>query len=140
MVASNGFLIDEHGVAIAGTLRDTFPVPTNFFSWSGRKQWAYALRRSLATGGASALRPARLSDWSIPPGWLHDRWWSLQSLRQGTLLIDPSAVIDYRVSRRQMVGLNAGLQDKSVSWIMSKTRGGFSALTRARDLITGRKW
>ena len=134
MVASNGFLIDEHGVAIAGTLRDTFPVPADFSSWSRRKQWAYALRHSLATGGASALRPARLTDWSIPSGWLHDRWWSLEALRTGGLALDEAPVIDYRLSENQQVGLSAGDQDDPRRWLAMKARRSGRTLSRARDL------
>ena len=134
MVASNGFLIDEHGVAIAGTLRDSFPVPADFSSWSGRKQWAYALRHSLATGGASALRPALLTDWSIPPGWLHDRWWSLQALRAGGLILDETPVIDYRLSESQQVGLSTGDQDSPRRWLATKARQSGRTLSRARDL------
>jgi glycosyltransferase involved in cell wall biosynthesis len=70
MLASDGFLIDEHGAAVPGTIRNTFPLPEDFNDQSLRGRLAYATRRSIATGGASALRPAQLSDWSIPAGWL----------------------------------------------------------------------
>jgi len=134
MVASNGYLIDEHGVAVAGTLRDTFPVPADFSRWQARRQWAYALRHSLATGGASALRPARLSDTSIPPGWLHDRWWSLQSLRAGGLILDDTPVIDYRLSEGQQVGLSTQNQDSPRRWLATKARWSGQTLSRTRDL------
>jgi len=134
MVASDGFLIDEHGVAIAGTLRDTFPVPTDFSSWSGRKQWAYALGHSLATGGASALRPTRLPDWSIPSGWLHDRWWSLQALRAGRFILDEAPVIDYRLSENQQVGLDTGHQHLGREWLLHKARQSGRTVSRVRDL------
>ena len=134
MVASNGFLIDEHGVALPGTLRGTFPVPTEFSSWPTRHQWTFALGHSLATGGASALRPASLSDWSIPYGWLHDRWWSLRSLRERALIIDPTVVIDYRVSRAQRVGLDTGNQHSRSSWLLSKARNSTRTVSRGRDL------
>lgn len=134
MVASNGYLIDEYGVAIAGTLRDTFPVPADFSSWPRRRRWAYALSHSLATGGASALRPSRLTDWTIPPGWLHDRWWSLQALRAGRLILDETPVIDYRLSGDQQVGLSTGDQDHSGRWLMARARQSGRTLSRAKDL------
>ena len=134
MVASNGFLIDANGVAIAGTLRDTFPIPADFTAWPARKQWAYALRHSLATGGASALRPAKLTDWSIPPGWLHDRWWSLQAMRAGGLALDGTPVIDYRLSDDQQVGLSTGNQDSPGMWLVGKARRSGQTLSRMRDL------
>ena len=134
MVASNGLMIDEHGVALPGTLRDTFPVSAEFPSWSIRQQWTFALGHSLAAGGASALRPAALSDWAIPHGWLHDRWWSLRSLRQRALVTDPTVVIDYRVSRAQRVGLDTGKQYSRSSWLLSKARNSPRPLSRGRDL------
>ena len=134
MVASDGYLINEHGVAIPGTLRDTFPVPADFTQWPARRQWTYALRHSLATGGASALRPSRLSDWSIPPGWLHDRWWSLRALRAGALMLDDAVVIDYRVSDDQQIGLDSGAQDRPVAWAAAKVRDVPRSLRRVRDV------
>ena len=134
MIASNGFLIDEHGVALPGTLRDTFPVPAEFPSWSTRHQWTFALGHSLATGGASALRPTALSDWAIPHGWLHDRWWSLRSLRERALIIDPTVVIDYRVGSAQQVGLDTGNQHSRGSWLLSKARNSIRTVSRSRDL------
>jgi len=134
LVASNAFLIDEWGVAIPGTLRDTFPVPEDFAEWSKRKQWSYALRHSLATGGASALRPSALDDWSIPSGWLHDRWWSLQALRHDALRIDPTPVIDYRLSPDQQVGRDTGNQDDARRWLWRKARTGWTSATRSRQV------
>lgn len=134
MVASNGYLIDEHGVAIAGTLRDFFPVPGDFAWWSPRRQWAYAVRHSLATGGASAVRISRLSDWSIPQGWLHDRWWSLRALKEQVLVIDETPVIDYRLSDHQQVGLDRGHQDSLRNWLMAKASATGGTLRRTKDL------
>lgn len=122
MVASDGFLIDEHGAALPGTIRQTFPVPEEFETWTVAKQVAYGLRHSLATGGASAIRTETRSDWSTPPGWLHDRWWSLRALREGTLLIDRTAVIDYRLSPGQQIGLDDGFQDSKLRWLGKKVR------------------
>ena len=134
VLASDGFLIDEHGAAVPGTIRGTFPVPQDFSGWSRRQQWIYALRHSLATGGASAVRPGALTDWSVPQGWLHDRWWSLAALHAERLAIDPTPVIDYRISPDQQVGLDAAGQQSSREWIHRR----FSDLTRAsrrsRDL------
>lgn len=134
MVASDGFLIDENGVALPGTIRSTFPVPENFTQWTVRQQMRYALRHSIATGGASALRPARLSQLAVPPGWLHDRWWSLASLRRQAFIVDPTPVIDYRVTPDQEVGLDTAAQDQALTWWLSRARNlGYSA-GRAQDI------
>ena len=134
MVASNAYLMDEWGVALPGTLRDTFPVPDDFNAWSTRRQWAYGLRHSLATGGASALRLDAFDDWSVPPGWLHDRWWSLKALRHSMLHIDPTPAIDYRLSKSQQVGLDSAYQDQWWQWLARKTRSGVVSAKRAREL------
>jgi len=134
MVASNAYLMDEWGVALPGTLRDTFPVPDDFNAWSTRRQWAYGLRHSLATGGASALRLDAFEDWSVPAGWLHDRWWSLKALRDSALLIDATPVIDYRVSPEQQVGMDTAFQDKSWRWWLGKTQAGMSTMSRVADV------
>jgi len=69
-----------------------------------------ALRRSIATGGASAVRPRAFSDRDIPERWLHDRWWSLVATARERMMLDVAAVIDYRVLRSQQVGLDRALQ------------------------------
>lgn len=134
MVASNGFLIDEHGAAVPGTIRDTFPIPSDFGRWSRRRRIGYALRHSLATGGASALRLAGLDSWDIPPGWLHDRWWSLRAVRADRLLLDDTPVIDYRVSDHQQVGLNLSSQNSPARWWLKKVGRTPSTGRKARDL------
>lgn len=134
MLASDGYLIDEHGAAVPGTIRSTFPVPTDFTDQPLRSQLAYALRHSLATGGASALRPAAMQDWSVPPGWLHDRWWSLAALRARALSIDPTAVIDYRLSSGQQVGLERADQHETRRWTFRKITNAGATAAKASDL------
>ena len=134
MVASDGFLIDEHGAAVPGTIRGTFPIPDDFTRWPRRRQIGYALRHSLATGGASALRLAKFDSWDVPPVWLHDRWWSLRALREDRLLLDETPVIDYRVSDAQQVGLNASSQDTPARWWLKKLRRAPATGRKARDL------
>ena len=101
------------------TLRDTFPVPGDWEEMSPRRQLRYALRHSLATGGASAVRPRDLLDPAnkatpIPAGWLHDRWWSLAATARGALVIDHHPVIEYRVQPDQQVGLAVGRQGSRI--------------------------
>ncbi len=82
MLASDGFLIDEHGAAVPGTIRSTFPIPDGLQrSAPARHSSPTPCATPIATGGASALRPSALTDWTVPTGWLHDRWWSLAALR-----------------------------------------------------------
>ena len=134
MIASDGYVIDEHGVAVPGTIRSSFPVPTDFNQQSLRSRIGYATRHSVATGGASAVRPNALTDWSIPQGWLHDRWWSLAALRKDRLLIDPTPVIDYRISPDQQVGLDEAMQQQPFRWTLAKAKNVARSGRRVRDL------
>ena len=110
MLASDGRLVDASGRATGGTLRTAFPVPEDFNTMQPAEQMRAALRRSIATGGASAVRPAAFADVVIPEGWLHDRWWSLVATARGAMRLDAEAVIDYRVAAGQEVGLDPGRQ------------------------------
>ena len=134
MLASDGFLIDAQGAAVAGTLRSHFPIPANFNTLKPRDQIAYSIRHSIATGGACALRPAAMQDWAVPVGWLHDRWWSLATLRAGRFLADSTAVVDYRLSPDQEVGLGNADQDFATRWLLGKARNARTSLRRARDI------
>lgn len=101
------------------TLRDTFPVPDDWAEMSRGTQLRYALRHSIATGGASAVRPRQLLDpvnkaTPIPTGWLHDRWWSLAATARNAIVLDSHPVIEYRVQSEQQVGLDRGRQGSAV--------------------------
>lgn len=110
MVASDGALVDETGTPIGGTLRTTFPAAANWNELPADQQLKYALKHSLATGGASAIKPRYFAEQEIPEGWLHDRWWSLLATVRLGMLIDTESVIDYRVQGEQQVGLDTGTQ------------------------------
>jgi len=115
MLASNGRTPN-------GSLRATFPVPENFNQLDLQDQWRYVAKHSIATGGASAIAPNRISTLTVPTGWLHDRWWSLRAVREGSMWVDPELVIDYRVSPDQQVGLDAAGQGNTASWLGRKLR------------------
>ena len=112
MLAGDGRLVDAKGRPTGRTLRTAFPVPEAFNTMPGDEQMAYVLRHSVATGGASAVRPAAFADLAIPPGWLHDRWWSLVATARGQLRIDDHQVIDYRLSADQQIGIDTALQQR----------------------------
>lgn len=107
MVASDGRLVDDLGQPINGTLRSRFRLPND------RRNDPHAVLRLtlthlVATGGASALRPGAFPTLEVPPGWLHDRWWSLIAAARGGLVLDDATVIDYRVHQAQQAGLRQG--------------------------------
>lgn len=134
MLASDGYLIDEHGAAVPGTIRTTFRVPDDFSDLSQRAQLGYAMRHSIATGGASALRPAAMTDWTIPAGWLHDRWWSLVALRAHRFGLETTPVIDYRISPDQQVGLENADQQRPTRWVIRKLSDAVTTSKRVKDL------
>lgn len=113
LLASNGRLVDASGNPTGGTLRDTFPVPADFNALEPAEQMRYVIRHSIATGGASAVRPNAFADVPIAPGWLHDRWWSMVATATQAVRIDHAVVIDYRLSEAQQVGLDRGHQGES---------------------------
>ena len=137
MVASDGTLVDENGTAIGGTLRTTFPVAANWNDLPANEQLAYALKHSLATGGASAIRPGYFAEQEIPEGWLHDRWWSLLATVRLGMLIDSEPVIDYRVQGNQQVGLDTGTQAMgSAQKATSRAANLKVSMRKAKDLST----
>lgn len=113
MLASDGRLMDDAGRVTEGTLRSAFPVPIDWSTATPRERMRAVIRYSVATGGASAVRPVSFADVPMPQGWLHDRWWSLVAAAREELRLDDECVIDYRVSSHQEVGLGRGQQDKS---------------------------
>ena len=138
MVASDGRLVDVEGRAVGGTLRSVFPVAEGFNSMPPSEQMRETLRHSIATGGASALRPALFADLTVPPGWLHDRWWSLVATAMEAMLVDESVVIDYRISDEQEVGLERGSQGSAGVARLSqlKASDGAGPLRKFRDVST----
>ena len=136
MTAGDGAIIDESGTASAHTLRSTFPVPGR---WNDESRWrnvGYALRHSIATGGASAVRPKYFAQKPIPHGWLHDRWWSLTATKKARMHLDDDVVIDYRVQPNQQVGLFSAGQNSHVTWTMRRMRSARVSLRRARDVAS----
>ena len=113
MLASDGALINARNGSLDGTLRETFPVPDDFNHFSPVDQLRFTLKHSIATGGASAVRPGAFADITIPRGWLHDRWWSLVATSRQGMRIDRDLVIDYRITETQEVGLRRGRQQDS---------------------------
>jgi glycosyltransferase involved in cell wall biosynthesis len=113
MVASDGLIVDADGSATGQTLRNAFPVPAEWFDWDNAERMRFVLKHSVATGGASMIRPAAFPDIDVPDAWLHDRWWSMVATARGGMIIDTEPVIDYRISTGQRVGLDTGGQARS---------------------------
>jgi len=120
MTAADGYLIDEAGTRLTGTLRSVFPVPGDWNTSAASRNLAYALRHSIATGGASAVRRDSFIDRRLPEGWLHDRWWSLVATKHSAMHVDDRIVIDYRVASGQQVGLETNSQNSTAAWLASK--------------------
>ena len=138
MLASDGTLVDEAGHSRGGTLRSIFPVPAGFDAATPAQRMRWALRHSLATGSASLVRPFPLraaNALMVPPGWLHDRWWSLVTCAMDSFRVDEAAVIDYQVRADQVVGLDAGLQQtSSTGRLLGHGRDLGSSIARLSDL------
>lgn len=138
MVASSATLIDAEGNMLPGTLRGTFPVPSSFMTWPRNRQVTFALVRSIATGGVSAVRPKAFSTLDVPGGWLHDRWWSIAAVQQGGFVLDDGIVAQYRVSASQEVGLETNDQGTPL-WILNQLAKGPTLAKRASH-VAGLLW
>ena len=137
MIASDGVLVDADGQPTGGTLRTAFPVPPGWDELTPAERMRVVLRSSVATGGASAIRPSAFPGLDVPPGWLHDRWWSLVATGRNGMLIDRDAVIDYRVQPGQQLGLESGAQESGGAARLAALIGqGGRARRKARDLRT----
>lgn len=134
MVASSATLIDHEGNALTGTLRGAFPVPNSFTTWPRSRQIVFALVRSIATGGVSALRPQAFASLDVPEAWLHDRWWSLAAVRQGGFVLDDGVVAQYRLSPTQEVGLETNDQG-TPRWALNQFAKGPSLVRRASNVV-----
>ena len=137
MLASNGYTTNSTN----STLRSTFPVPAHWSELTTRAQFTYAVKHSVATGGASAVRPSRLPA-TIPTGWLHDRWWSLTAVSKKAMVLDSVPVINYRISPSQQVGLDTQAQHKGTKdWVRHHVGNAGRSIKRSADLaflLTGR--
>ena len=140
MLASDGWLVNSSGLRNGSTLRDAFPVSADFESWAPEAQLGYALHHSVATGGASMIRPSVFRSLQVPAGWLHDRWWSLAAIALGRFSIERSCLIEYRLSADQVVGLARGSQGGRLSTRIRQQVGRGSALTKLRALRTLQTW
>ena len=137
MLASDGRVVDAAGQPSGGTLRDAFPLPLGWDDLTPRGRMRAVLRTSVATGGASMIRPAAFPSLDVPAGWLHDRWWSLVATGRNGLIVDRHDVIDYRVQPGQRLGLDPGAQRHGPLGRLSALVGqGTRATGKARDLRT----
>lgn len=150
MIASDGVLVDQRGDQLIDdshgpsrqsrrTLRDAFPVPADWKNADPASRFRMALRGSIATGGASMLRPARFDGAiDVPDGWLHDRWWSLAATAMDAMIVDDEVVIDYRVRAGQQLGLERGDQAKgSLGRLLAGAAKAPEVLRRIKDLREG---
>ena len=141
MIAADGVIKNEENshaehTAMPATLRSSFPVPVNFNDLRTTQQFSYVLKHSVATGGASAIKPAKFHHFEVPKGWLHDRWWSLAATAHRGLVIDNTPVIDYRITAAQQVGLDtAHQQEGNANWLAGHFKRLPRTIKRTYDLV-----
>jgi glycosyltransferase involved in cell wall biosynthesis len=136
MVAADGVIKTDQNPAMPQTLRNSFPVPANFNDMRASQQFHYVVRHSVATGGASAIKPANFQYLNVPKGWLHDRWWSMAAAAHHALIIDTTPVIDYRISATQQVGLDTAAQLEANSrWLTQHLKKSFRSIKRLYDVV-----
>lgn len=118
---NDGRLMDERSLLTEQTIRDSFPVPPRWWNLSHGERVKYTMKNPVATGAAMALRPANFSNGPhVPPGWLHDRWFSLTAVAADALHVDPGQVIDYRVHPAQVVGMSGSSDRDRRQWLRNQ--------------------
>ena len=129
-LAGNGTLTGQ-----SGTLFEAFDVPADLDVWHCERIARHVIRHSVATGSASMIRSTLLEHPAAvpPPGWFHDRWWSLTAASRCGLCVDSEPVIEYRVDATQQVGLDRGRQVESGALRLRLVRQG--DLAKLRDLV-----
>ena len=135
MLASDGVV-----EGTSRTLFDSFDVTDDVLCADPKALLQHVIRHSVATGGASMVRPEGLIRGGslVPPaGWLHDRWWSLVAASRAGLRLSSTPVVRYRLSPTQMVGLDKGRQsDSGASRWRSVNRGDVTRLVALHALRT----
>ena len=139
LVAGDGVLIDVDGQPIGGTLRDRFPVPEHWDRLSPADRVRAAIRHPFVTGATCAMRRRLIPLMTpLPPRWLFDRWATLVAASQDGLLLQPDAVIRYRIHPEQVVGdrqAEPGRSGRRWRQILRRGASPIEAMARAGDVV-----
>jgi glycosyltransferase involved in cell wall biosynthesis len=132
-LANDGNLIDEHGELLPGSIRTHFPMAES--DGDHVRTLQRVLAAPAATGAASAIRLSRPGRWTVPEGWLHDRWWSLASAARGALYVSSRRVINYRLHGGQDTGLSGASGGEAFHrTVLRRSRHVFDSTGRLRSL------
>ena len=146
LVAGDGVLIDESGAEIGGRLRDRFPPPLDWGELGPAERVRAAIRRPFVTGATCGLRRELVPMMApVPRRWLFDRWATLVATARDGLVLQPEAVIRYRIHPGQLLGdrqangpaRHPALAADPRSWCQSR-RGGRAS--RATSSVASGRW
>ena len=139
LVAADGVLIDEGGVAIGGRLRDRFPAPPEWDRLDAAQRVRAAVRRPFVTGATCALRRELVPLLTpVPAGWLFDRWATLVAASRDGLVLQPEALIRYRIHGAQVTGVAqapTGRGGRRWRQVLARDATPFEAVVRAHDVV-----
>ena len=139
LVAGDGLLADAAGALVGGTLRDRFPLPSDWDSLPPAERIRAAIRQPFVTGATCALRRHLVALMTpVPPRWLFDRWATLVAASQDGLVLQQEVVIRYRIHRDQALGdSQAEPAWHGPRWRQVLARGAspLEAATRAGDVV-----
>ena len=139
LVAGDGVLIDESGAEIGSRLRDRFPPPLDWGELGPAERVRAAIRRSFVTGATCGLRRELVPMMApVPRRWLFDRWATLVATARDGLVLEPEAVIRYRIHPGQLLGdRQANGPDGTLRWrqILARGAGPVEAAVRASDVV-----
>ena len=139
VVAGDGLLIDVDGRPSGGTLRDRFPSPDDWDRLDAAQRVRAVLRAPFVTGATCALRTRLIALMApVPAGWLLDRWATLVAVSQDGLVLQPEAVIRYRIHPGQLLGdrqVGTGAGDRRWRQALSRGASPLELAARASDVV-----
>lgn len=131
----DGQLIDEFDRVVDETLRDRFPILSDWITATPRARLESILRSPMATGAAMMIdRELTELALPIPRGWLHDRWFSIVATAAARLDVDDHIVIKYRISDQQAVGVRTQVNKAAWRHALEAAKRPEKACRRVRDL------
>lgn len=103
---SDAELIDHSGKPFGRRLRDRWPLPPAWNAMGSEAQLHFALHHPFATGATMLVRSGLVrAALPVPPGWLHDRWFSIVGSAAGGSVSSSAILTRYRLHDGQLWGL-----------------------------------
>ena len=138
LVATDALLVDGDGHSLGATLAGRLGISRSERSrLAGSRPWAPLMRRNLITGATVGVRRSLLERATpFPPNWLHDEWLAMIAAATGSLVLSPTASIEYRQHSLNVVGVHKRtLSTRLERLTVPGARRNARLLARAEELV-----